>query len=104
MPRAIPREVSIVPAVVAFTKKAPIKIAGMTLGPKIIMEARAIPVGGHTAVALAFAKASVSPNFPEIIYTKTMNKLRIKFLNLKYFLYPWAESVFIRQGYDKSIA
>jgi hypothetical protein len=57
--------VAIVPCVVRFTKKAPKNIPGTTRYPKIRSDAIAMPVGGQTAVALEFTKASDNPSFPE---------------------------------------
>jgi len=60
----MPSDVQTDPAVVTFTSNAPTKIAGHTRYPYSSIAANAIPVGGHTAVALACSKASVSPSFP----------------------------------------
>ena len=64
LPTAMAIEVETEPAVVTFTRKAPSKIAGQMRYPSTKAAANAIPVGGHTAVALAFTKASRSPNLP----------------------------------------
>ncbi len=60
---AIPNEVATDPAVTMFTANAPMKIAGHASVPSRSTAAIAIPVGGHTAVALAFTKARRSPSF-----------------------------------------
>jgi hypothetical protein len=64
LPVAIPIEEATEPAVVMFTTNAPSQIAGHTRYPSSRNATRAIPVGGHTAVALACTKASISPSFP----------------------------------------
>jgi hypothetical protein len=46
-------EVATDPAVVKFTRNAPVKITGQTRYPKIRNAKSAIPVEGQTAVALA---------------------------------------------------
>ncbi len=53
LPVAMPRDEATDPAVVTFTRKAPRKIAGHNERPYSRSAASAIPVGGHTAVALA---------------------------------------------------
>jgi len=53
LPAATPSDVATDPAVVTLTRKAPTATAGHTRGPKRRNAASAIPVGGHTAVALA---------------------------------------------------
>ena len=62
LPVAMPSDVHRFPAVVTFARNAPSRIAGQTRGPSSSIEASAIPVGGHTAVALAWTKASMSPS------------------------------------------
>jgi hypothetical protein len=52
LPAAIPRDVPTDPAVVRLTRKAPMKIAGQIQEPRSNNAANAIPVGGHTGVAL----------------------------------------------------
>jgi len=64
LPAAIPRDDAIDPAVVTFTRNAPREIAGHMWLPYRRSAASAIPVGGHTAVALACTKASESPSLP----------------------------------------
>jgi hypothetical protein len=64
-----PNEVATVPTVVKLTKNAPIKTPGQTLYPNISKAAIAIPVHGHTAVALACTYASSKPSFPAAKYT-----------------------------------
>ena len=64
LPMPIPIEVAIPPAVVTFTRNAPSSTPGQTRWPKIKSEAIAIPVGGHTAEALAFTNARLSPILP----------------------------------------
>src|SRR2546422_8250995 len=54
----MPRDVATVPAVVIFARYAPAKMPGQTRYPNTRNAARAIPVGGHTAVALACTKRS----------------------------------------------
>jgi hypothetical protein len=49
----MPAEVNAVPAVVRFTRKAPARIAGQTRRPSSRKALSAMPVGGHTGVALA---------------------------------------------------
>jgi len=66
LPAAIPRDVATVPAVVIFARYAPAKMPGQTRYPNTRNAARAIPVGGHTAVALACTKASFSPSLAAI--------------------------------------
>jgi hypothetical protein len=46
------KEVFAVPAVVRFTRKAPAKMNGQTPYPIRSNAASAIPVGGHSSVAL----------------------------------------------------
>ncbi len=62
LPAAIPSDVAAEPAVVMFATKAPMKTAGHSRGPRRRSAARAMPAGGHTAVALACTKASVRPS------------------------------------------
>src|SRR5881397_1188899 len=62
-PAAIPADVASEPAVVAFARKAPSAIAGQTRFPKRRKDASAIPAGGHTAVALGWTTARLSPSF-----------------------------------------
>ena len=64
LPLAMPSDEATDPAVVRFTRNAPRKIAGHTVGPYSRAAASAMPVGGHTAVALAWTKASDSPSLP----------------------------------------
>src|SRR5580658_1531720 len=66
---AIPIDVSTEPAVVKLTKNAPIKMPGQTPYPKINNAAIAIPVHGHTAVALACTDAICNPSLPATKYT-----------------------------------
>jgi hypothetical protein len=61
---AMPMEVATEPAVVKFTRNAPVKIKGQTRYPKIRNEESAMPVQGQIAVALAWTKASFRPSFP----------------------------------------
>ena len=60
----MPIEVAIEPAVVMFTRNAPTNTAGHTRCPSTRNAANAIPVGGHTAEALALTNARLRPNFP----------------------------------------
>ena len=64
LPAAMPSDDAVDPAVVTFTRNAPRKMAGHMWLPYRRSAASAIPVGGHTAVALAWTKASESPSFP----------------------------------------
>ena len=63
-PTAIPSDAGREPEVAIFTAKAPIQTPGHRLRPNSSRTASEIPVGGQTAVAFAFAKASASPSFP----------------------------------------
>ena len=54
---------AIEPAVAMFARNAPTKIPSQTRYPNTRIAARAMPVGGHTAVALACTKASINPSF-----------------------------------------
>ena len=51
--------------VVRFAKNAPSAIAGQTRYPSTSTAASAIPVGGQTAVALAFTNASDNPSLAD---------------------------------------
>jgi len=62
LPAAIPIDVATEPAVVRLARKAPANIAGHTRTPKIRYAARAMPVGGQTAVALGFTNANRRPS------------------------------------------
>src|SRR6266550_666595 len=62
LPAAIATDVKSDPAVVSFTRSAPRKMPRHARGPKIRMAASAMPVGGQTAVALAFTNASARPS------------------------------------------
>jgi hypothetical protein len=53
MPRAVRGQ----PLVITFTSQAPTKIAGQTRKPKNSVAASAMPVGGHTGLALAWMDA-----------------------------------------------
>ncbi len=64
LPSAMPSEVATEPAVVTFTTKAPTATAGQARRPSSSSAARAIPVGGHTAVALACTEAKSRPSLP----------------------------------------
>ena len=64
LPIATPIEVATEPAVVTLTRNAPTRMAGHARDPKSRKAANAIPVGGHTAEALALTKARLSPNLP----------------------------------------
>ena len=64
LPVAMPSDEATDPAVVTFTRNAPRKIAGHTGNPYSRRAASAMPVGGHTAVALAWTNASDRPIFP----------------------------------------
>src|SRR5262249_48899552 len=54
LPTATPSDVATEPWVVRLTRNAPAKIAGQTRGPARRTAASAMPVGGHTGVALAW--------------------------------------------------
>jgi hypothetical protein len=60
----MPNDEASIPVVVTFTIKAPINTDGHRLIPNNSSATSAMPVGGQTAVALAFRKACVRPNFP----------------------------------------
>jgi hypothetical protein len=64
LPSAMPSEVATEPAVVTFTTKAPTATAGHARRPSRSSAASAIPVGGHTAVALACTEAKSRPSLP----------------------------------------
>src|SRR5712692_530320 len=57
LPVAMPTEVRTEPAVVTLTRNAPIKMAGQKRRPRAINVATAMPVGGHTGVALGWTEA-----------------------------------------------
>jgi hypothetical protein len=61
-PVAMPKEVKAEPAVVMFTRKALARTPGQTRRPKTRKAASAMPVGGHTGVALTWRNASLSPS------------------------------------------
>ena len=58
----MPRTTSIGTPVQPLASSAPIATPGQYRYPHSTNAASAIPVGGHTAVTLRFAKASVSPS------------------------------------------
>ena len=60
----MPSEVATEPAVVTLTRKAPAATAGHMRTPRMSSAARAMPVGGQTAVALAWTEAKSSPSLP----------------------------------------
>src|SRR6266508_5211547 len=62
LPVAMPSDVATEPAVVTFAKKAPRKIAGQTREPSNTKAASAMPVPGHTELALGYTNASFSPS------------------------------------------
>src|SRR5437660_1684053 len=64
LPVAMPIEVRIEPAVVRLTRKAPAKMNGQKRRPRATSVAIAIPVGGHTGVALGWTEARRRLNFP----------------------------------------
>src|SRR5215510_11855682 len=64
LPAAMPSDEATDPAVVTFTRNAPRKIAGHAEYPYSSRAASAMPVGGHTAVALAWMNASDRPILP----------------------------------------
>jgi hypothetical protein len=63
-PAAMPSEVATDPAVVTLTRKAPRRMAGHARTPRRMRAASAIPVGGQTAVALGWTRASFRPSLP----------------------------------------
>src|SRR2546428_12707233 len=67
-PAATPSEVRGVPAVVRLARNAPRSTPGQTRVPMSKRAARAIPVGGQTAVALAFRNARVRPSLAAVKY------------------------------------
>src|SRR5262245_7946652 len=67
-PRAIRMDAATEPDVVRLTTKAPIVTTGQVPRPYRSRVAMARPVGGHTAVALAFTNARSSPIRPAAIY------------------------------------
>src|SRR5437870_7966349 len=64
----MPSEVTSVPAVVRLARNAPRNTPGHTRVPRSKRAARAIPVGGQTAVALAFRNARVRPSLAAVKY------------------------------------
>src|SRR5437667_10299498 len=64
----MPSEVVTEPAVVTLATKAPMKMLGHIRRPSRSNAARAIPVGGHTAVALACTRASFNPSLAAATY------------------------------------
>src|SRR5438309_7690867 len=64
LPVAMPIEDRTDPAVVRLTRKAPAKIGGQKRRPSATSVAIAIPVGGHTGVALGWTEARRRLNFP----------------------------------------
>src|SRR5450755_5094125 len=65
----MPTEDGTAPVVDRLTRKAPSRIPGQTRYPRTRNAARAMPAGGHTAVALALTNASVNPGLPARKYT-----------------------------------
>src|SRR2546427_9688797 len=65
----MPSEVMRVPAVVRLARSAARNTPGQTQVPMSKRAARAIPVGGHTAVALAFRNARVRPSLAAVKYS-----------------------------------
>jgi hypothetical protein len=64
LPAAIASDESTWPVVVMLTRKAPTAMAGHRPRPPSSSAASATPAGGHTALALAWVKASDSPSLP----------------------------------------
>ena len=67
-PAAMPSEVSAVPAVVRLTRKAATNTLGHRPAPPTSSAASAMPLAGHTALALVLPKASESPSLPATKY------------------------------------
>jgi hypothetical protein len=63
----MPREVRTVPKVVKFTMNAPQKMDGQNRRPRVSRVAIAIPVGGHTGVALGWTDARRRLSLPATI-------------------------------------
>ena len=63
-PAAMPRPLRTDPAVVTLTRNAAARMAGQAPRPRIKNAARAMPLAGQTAEALALTKASLSPSLP----------------------------------------
>ena len=64
LPAAMPSEVATEPAVLRFTTNAPMVTDGQTHAPQSSSEASAMPVGGHTGLALACTEVKSSPSLP----------------------------------------
>src|SRR5712664_2656110 len=64
LPVAMPIDVSTEPAVVRLTRRAPAKMDGQKRRPMATNVAIAIPVGGHTGVALGWTEARRRLHFP----------------------------------------
>src|SRR5260370_22530735 len=64
LPVEMPIEVRTEPAVVRLTRKAPAKMNGQKRKPSATSVAIAMPVGGHTGVALGWTEARRRLNFP----------------------------------------
>src|SRR6266851_2935007 len=78
LPVAMPIEVRTEPAVLRLTRKAPAKMDGQKRIPRATSVAIAIPVGGHTGVALGWTEARRRLNFPATMYAaQTPNPIRI---------------------------
>ena len=69
LPNAMAAEAAIAPDVLRLTRKAPTVTAGHVRMPNMSRAATAIPVGGHTALALAFTNANERPSRPARKYT-----------------------------------
>jgi hypothetical protein len=63
-PTAMLADVSIDPAVVTLTRKAPAKMAGQMENPRIRKRATAIPAGSHTGEALTCTEAKPRLSLP----------------------------------------
>src|SRR5260370_10734175 len=63
LPDAMPSDVAMEPAVGRFATKAAMNTPRHMRTPKMRNAASAMPVGGHTPVALPFRYASPNPNF-----------------------------------------
>jgi hypothetical protein len=63
LPSAIPSDVATEPAVVTLATNAAEKMAGHIREPRTRKIAIAMPVGGQTALALAWMKARTRPSF-----------------------------------------
>ena len=75
LPVAMPNVVATDPAVVRLARNAPKKMPGQTRYPSTRNAARAMPVGGQTAVALGCTKAIDSPSLAATKYRPAKNAI-----------------------------